>query len=279
MCSSLPSPIVPPDSQNLHEWKEKTMRIEATLANLLASTTKTKRLLVLFVLLGLALFFVSSMVAALPAQAGTFITVNTTEDESTADGDCSLREAIIAANTDAPRDACPAGSRSVGLDTIGFDLGSSPTITLGSTLPDITDGLVTDGEAEGADVSVSGNNQVRPFIVIRLLYLQNLTITRGNADNADRFGGSGGAIYIANGQLYLNNVTISESNAQGRGGGIAAPYFGTLRVADSTFSGNHADSHGGAIYYNYVLLEVTTSTFTRTVPTWAALSTAKTRGC
>jgi CSLREA domain-containing protein len=68
------------------------MRIEATLANLLASTTKTKRLLVLFVLLGLALFFVSSMVAALPAQAGTFITVNTTEDEGTADGDCSLRE-------------------------------------------------------------------------------------------------------------------------------------------------------------------------------------------
>jgi hypothetical protein len=53
-------------------------------------------------------------------------------------------------------------------------------------------------------VSVSGNDQVRPFIVIRLLYLQNLTITRGNADNADRFGGSGGAL-----KLYKKGSTTA----------------------------------------------------------------------
>src|SRR3970282_626777 len=41
--------------------------------------------------------------------------VNPTADELNADGDCSLREAITAANTDAPVDACPSGS---GADTI-----------------------------------------------------------------------------------------------------------------------------------------------------------------
>ena len=38
------------------------------------------------------------------------ITVTTTDDELNADGDCSLREAIQAANTDAAVDACAAGS-------------------------------------------------------------------------------------------------------------------------------------------------------------------------
>ena len=36
-------------------------------------------------------------------------TVSTTNDELNADGDCSLREAIQAANTDTGVDACPAG--------------------------------------------------------------------------------------------------------------------------------------------------------------------------
>ena len=44
------------------------------------------------------------------AVPGTTITVNTTEDESNTDGDCSLREAIEAANTNAPVDKCKAGS-------------------------------------------------------------------------------------------------------------------------------------------------------------------------
>ena len=80
-----------------------------------------------------------------PAQAqgvpsGTTITVNTSTDEDNTDGDCSLREAIKAANTNLAVDACPAGSGS-GEDEIGFNTGSATaTITLGSTLPNVTDG-------------------------------------------------------------------------------------------------------------------------------------------
>ena len=57
---------------------------------------------------------------AWPAQA-TNITVTTTSDELNGDGDCSLREAIVAANTNAAVDACPAGT---GADTITLPAGT-----------------------------------------------------------------------------------------------------------------------------------------------------------
>ncbi|HTP07954.1 MAG TPA: CSLREA domain-containing protein, partial [Anaerolineae bacterium] len=49
------------------------------------------------------------------------IVVNTTADELTTDGNCSLREAIMAANTNAAVDACTAGS---GADTIVLPAGT-----------------------------------------------------------------------------------------------------------------------------------------------------------
>ena len=59
-----------------------------------------------FVILGLITF---------PTQGGTLITVDTTDDELTIDGDCSLREAMFAANNNVAKDLCPAGA---GMDTI-----------------------------------------------------------------------------------------------------------------------------------------------------------------
>jgi len=43
------------------------------------------------------------------AAAPNLVTVNTVDDQMGSDGKCSLREAISAANLDAPVDACPAG--------------------------------------------------------------------------------------------------------------------------------------------------------------------------
>src|SRR5437899_746823 len=58
---------------------------------------------------------------ASPAAYAATILVTTTADELNADGDCSLRDAIQAANTDAAVDTCPAGS---GADTIVVPAGS-----------------------------------------------------------------------------------------------------------------------------------------------------------
>ena len=61
------------------------------------------------------------MQASLAAPLLSFITVNTTADESGAGSNCSLREAITAANTDTPFGGCPAGS---GADTITLPAGT-----------------------------------------------------------------------------------------------------------------------------------------------------------
>jgi CSLREA domain-containing protein len=69
-------------------------------------------------ILSLALIQTVVVVSLQSARAAT-ITVNTTADELNRDGDCSLREAIQAANTNAAVDARPAGS-STETDTITF---------------------------------------------------------------------------------------------------------------------------------------------------------------
>jgi CSLREA domain-containing protein len=65
-----------------------------------------------------AIFGIGGVAALAPAAhavGGTTITVTTTADDTAVDGNCSLREALQAANTDHTVDACPAGN---GADTI-----------------------------------------------------------------------------------------------------------------------------------------------------------------
>ncbi|MFN8000741.1 MAG: CSLREA domain-containing protein [Acidobacteriota bacterium] len=94
----------------------------------------------------------SAAVASPTVTATLFatITVNTTADDNTVNGNCTLREAIIAANTNAAVDACTAGA--AGGDNIVFNLGAgTPSIAVtGSALPDITEPVVIDGATGGA---------------------------------------------------------------------------------------------------------------------------------
>jgi titin len=85
------------------------------------------------------------------AGGGSTITVNSTADTTANDGVCTLREAIIAANTNTPSGAmageCAAGQASPTVDTIAFAIPGSGvhTITLASALPDILDPVTIDG--------------------------------------------------------------------------------------------------------------------------------------
>lgn len=89
------------------------------------------------------------------ASAAT-ITVNSTADPG-ASGICTLRDAIIAANSNAASNGCTAGEAAPA-DTIAFDIpagdancdGTSHvcTIALSSQLPDITEAVVIDGYSE-----------------------------------------------------------------------------------------------------------------------------------
>ena len=84
----------------------------------------------------------------MPSPAQTTIYVTTTSDAIAADDLCSLREAVIAANTDSAVDGCPAGS---GADTIV--LSAAMTYTLSKD--DDGSGHQTDFGADNDDLDIT----------------------------------------------------------------------------------------------------------------------------
>src|SRR5215207_7650396 len=167
-----------------------------------------------------------------PAKAAvpsTTITVNTIVDESNTKGDCSLREAIKAANTNAAVDGCRVGSATK-RDAIRFFLGEQATIVLVSKLPTITDAaaLAINGGRK-AQITVSGDGKVRVFSESKdaKLALANLTVADGFADTFDNRV-PGGGIVNKGGALTVTHSTFSRNNAVVGGGGIANIDGGTL---------------------------------------------------
>ena len=100
----------------------------------------------------LAAVLVIPILFAGTAQAAT-LTVTTVLDADAADGFCSLREAILAANDDVAHNECPAGD---GPDRIVFGLTTPAEINLTADLPTITTALYIVGLNVGI-VVVSGS--------------------------------------------------------------------------------------------------------------------------
>jgi CSLREA domain-containing protein len=193
------------------------------------------------------------------AAPGTHIEVTTQEDEDNTDGDCSLREAILAADTNAAVDGCAAGSSSE-RDAIHFALGEKATITLGTFLPDITAGAGLTINGQKAKITVSGDDKVRVFFVQgdTKLNLNHLTVADGKSE-----GHVGGGLVIGGGgaEVKVRNSTFSGNSSGFGGGGITNRGNVTLEVTNSTFSGNSAVDNGGGIENFGATLEVTNSTF------------------
>jgi len=192
--------------------------------------------LVLGLLVLLFAGLVGVVVGAAPARAGTTLTVSTIMDELNTDGDCSLREAITAANTDAVVDACPAGS---GEDAIGFAPGVTGSITILPTstpLPTITDSVSIVGPGigiiqiylatSGSVLSFSGSGKV--------FSVSGLTITG--------LGSSTTGINLSAGSLTVNSVWIS---ANASNSGMYIFFNGTATVISSTITNNNAPAGGG----------------------------------
>src|SRR5690606_3098704 len=134
--------------------------------------------------------------AAEPAAVAETITVNSSADASIDDGDCTLREAVAAAEGDIPVDACTAGS---GADEIVFDAalaGQTIALTvngdtsLGNSALLITTELTIAGSGVVLDAGTVGRR--RHFLVTETgkLTLQDIVLTGGGAVGGN--GGSGG---------------------------------------------------------------------------------------
>ncbi|NDJ79154.1 MAG: hypothetical protein GYB65_23130 [Chloroflexi bacterium] len=162
----------------------------------------------------------------------------------TVEGDCTLADAITAANTDSATGACPAGD---GDDTI--------VLTADVVVSAPEDGITVRGNNYG-DVGL-------PVITTAITIEGNgYAITR--APEADPFRL---LAITGDGTLTLDSVTGSGGIGSGgtpRGMGGFLLSFGTVSIADSTFSGNETDDSGGAIA-NVGTLTISGSTFTDNV--------------
>ncbi|MCP4538196.1 MAG: CSLREA domain-containing protein [Chloroflexi bacterium] len=211
------------------------------------------------------------------ATALASIIVTTTDDEYNTDGDCSLREAIIAANSDAPVDAClaghgddtitlPSGTYALGLMGVDEDQAASGDL-------DVTTNLTLQGTGtEQTTVDGAGIDRVFHVLPEGVLTLKGITVSGGNTvgeagEQVQEQGGGGifnqGALYLADcvltgnaaqrgGGLYnlgaatMAGCTISNHNASNGGGGINNR--GTLIINDSTITANTTPRHGGGIH-------------------------------
>ena len=198
------------------------------------------------------------LAALLPAPAthAATIGVTTGADSLTADGACSLREAIQAANTDAAVDTCAAGS---GADLIVLPPGTytltraGPAENLNQTGDlDIRSAITiqsVDKNTTTIDATALGDRifEVHPGAV---LVLTGLALGHGGDSTTADF--DGGAIFNA-GSATLANVDVAHS-AAGRNGGAIFNQAGTLVVAGSIVRDNTAgvpgqsDGAGGGIY-------------------------------
>lgn len=173
------------------------------------------------------------------------IAVTTTADEANADGDCSLREALEAANTNTAVDMCPAGNGTAG-DTIELEDGAMYLLSLpgdGDATGDLDVGaggpvLITQSTGGTATIDGAGLDRVLQVAGGASAAMANVTIQNGAAPAGE----SGGGIANA-GTLTLTNVVVTGSSASS-GGGLYNS--GSLTAAAVRFTNNTAGS-GGAI--------------------------------
>jgi len=147
--------------------------------------------------------------------AATTITVNTIVDENDTGADCSLREAIITANTDTNTGGCVRAG--TGEDIITFELGSgTPSIAITASLPVITAPVTINGDTGGA--------------------------TRVELNGSGAGAGSSGLI-ISGGDSTINALVINQFDGNGivltgNGGNLIIASFIGVNAAGTGAAGN-----------------------------------------
>jgi CSLREA domain-containing protein len=212
------------------------------------------------------------------SAAGAEILTTTTADEISTNGTCSLREAVLAANTDTAVDACPPGS---GEDTIR--LGADEyRLTIGGANEDGSASGDLDLRPPATLAGVAGRTAIVGDGTDRVLQvhggpamIEGLRITGGQAVEDPATGAAmGGGILFEVGlesdavESRLHQVTVADNEAD-QGGGIAShyarsgsnppTYFDVVRIEESAILDNVAIEDGGGLWPGLARFEVNSS--------------------
>ena len=219
----------------------------------------------------------TALVVAAPGAFAATITVNATGD-SAGGTDCTLRDAITAANDNTMTGGCIAGDDNNDIIVFGDGVAGStimlagmalPTVMSGSTLTIGMAGDDEDDDDSSGGVTIDANDASRIFTNQGNLTLNGLTLTNGAATTAggDADARSGGAILNDDGGLLVVNGGAMSNNTADRAGGAIEEASGAssddddddndasdnVRVTlnDVDFSGNDAGvnpGNGGALH-------------------------------
>lgn len=227
----------------------------------------------------LVLAAITAALLAAPVSA-TAATITVTTSSDVAPGQCTLRKAIVAANTDAFTDGCPAGSPGPGGDTIQFTAGVGGTILAGSPLPVVVGNLAVVGPGAGA-LTISGGDAVslfqieEPAVVTisgltiaharcafacglknsgtstleRVVVEGNVAVAEGGSSTFPQAGGifNQGSLTLVESTVVANRVIGAGGSSQNspQGGGLYNASAGTLSLERSTVSENSAEATSG----------------------------------
>ncbi len=181
-----------------------------------------------------AVVAIATLATAQPSEAAVFAVTRLDDPppNGCAPADCSLREAVIAANAAAGADAItlPAGRYELAIAGRDEDAAAEGDL-------DIADNVTISGAGAGA-TTLDGNGEATDDRIFEVMdgvtaNVSAVTVTDGGPRQNPPLGGGG---FDNHGTLTLDGVTVSDSWGGADGGGIRNA--GTLTVANSTISGN-----------------------------------------
>ncbi|HEX5714728.1 MAG TPA: CSLREA domain-containing protein [Thermoanaerobaculia bacterium] len=181
---------------------------------------------------------------ALPVQGATFFVTKTADTlDGACDRDCSLREAIAAADAEPE----PPGDADVVVVPAGIYVltrtGAGEEENVTGDL-DVYGGTILVGAGAGSTV-IDGAGSDRVLDLRGAAEIDGVTIRNGRAD------GDGGGVLVRPGvvprSVLVQRSVVSGNRAQGDGGGIAAPELGDVEIRESAILENQAGGDGGGI--------------------------------
>jgi CSLREA domain-containing protein len=203
-------------------------------------------------LLPLIFTLASILTLSIAAGAATFtVTKAANSNDGFCDADCSLREAVAAANDG---------------DTVAFSPSLvGQTFLLGGTDIQITEDITIDGNLDGTNVAfVSGNGTSRHFWIQATgkLTLRNIMLVQGNGTGTS-LSGSGGSIGTEiGGVLDMDRVAV-RSNTALETGAIRLSGGVNNRITNSSITGNTSGAITAIAVINDANVSISNTTVSR----------------